>query len=81
MSILPIALLSLLLHVAIAVRLLPAGSGLPAAQAALALLLVATAVAMPLGLLARRRIASPRLATVLTWADCSASASSRRCWC
>ena len=63
----PIALLSLLLHLYMGWRLVPALAGLDAVQATLVGLLAVTAIAMPLGL-AGRRLRSQRVALGLTWA-------------
>ncbi|HEV7914839.1 MAG TPA: metallophosphoesterase [Albitalea sp.] len=63
----PLIALSTALHLYLAWRLVPAWAGWPIVAAGLALLLLASAVAMPLALHARR-IRSPRWAAVGTWA-------------
>lgn len=58
----PIYLLSALLHLYVGWRIVPALGAWPVAQALLAMLLVASTVLMPLGLMARRSVKGP-------WAD------------
>ena len=58
----PIYLLSALLHLYVGWRIVPALTAWPVAQALLAMLLVASTVLMPLGLMARRSVKGP-------WAD------------
>ena len=63
----PLLALSTALHLYLGWRLVPVWADLPAAAALVATMLLASAVAMPLALRARR-MRSPRWATVLTWA-------------
>jgi predicted MPP superfamily phosphohydrolase len=63
----PLLVLSTALHLYLGWRLVPVWADLPAAAALVAGMLLASAVAMPLALRARR-MRSPRWATVLTWA-------------
>ena len=63
----PLLALSTALHLYLGWRLVPVWADLPAAAALVAAMLLASAVAMPLALRARR-MRSPRWATVLTWA-------------
>jgi len=63
----PIAFLSTLLHLYLAWRLLPAWSGWPVMTVALAAVLAASALVMPLAMWSRR-LRSPRRAMVLAWA-------------
>lgn len=58
----PIYLLSALLHLYVGWRIVPALGAWPVAQALLALVLVASTVLLPLGLMARRHVRGP-------WAD------------
>jgi len=67
MAPLPLLLLSLLLHGLIAWRLLPAWGGHPWMLGLVAAVLLASAVLMPAGLMARR-LRSRRAAAALTWA-------------
>jgi predicted MPP superfamily phosphohydrolase len=67
MAPLPLLFLSTLLHGYIASRLLPAWTGQPLVLGLVAAMLLASAVLMPSGLMARR-LHSPRLAQALTWA-------------
>jgi uncharacterized protein len=69
MAIAPLFLMSVLLHAWVAWRVVPALAGLtgfPAAGVLFGALLVASAVLMPLGFMARR-LASGRASVVLTW--------------
>lgn len=63
----PFTLLSLTLHGYLAWRLLPPWQGQPGAMAAVALLIVASALLLPAGWMARR-VRSPRVSEALTWA-------------
>ncbi|HEX6703901.1 MAG TPA: metallophosphoesterase [Albitalea sp.] len=63
----PIVALSALLHLYLAWRLVPAWSAWPVAAGALAALLLASAIVMPLAMRARR-FRSPGWATAMTWA-------------
>ena len=65
----PLTALSALLHAYIGLRILPVFTPWPVAQALLALVLLASAVLIPLGWLLRRRIASQPLADALAWAS------------
>jgi uncharacterized protein len=66
MNLLPVLVLSSLLHAYIGVRLVPDLAAFPFGQWLMAGGLVLSALAMPLGLLAGR-VAKPPLANVLTW--------------
>jgi uncharacterized protein len=66
MSLLPLTLLSTLLHGYVAWRLLPALVELDWAQATLAVILTLSALLTPWGLLARR-VRSKRLSELLSW--------------
>src|SRR5437867_6271519 len=65
----PLTALSALLHAYIALRIIPALTPWPAAQALIAIALTTSAVSIPLGWLLRRRIRSQRLADALAWAS------------
>lgn len=66
MNFLPLALVTALLHVYIGARLLPGLGAYPAGQWLFAAVLLVSALAMPLGLMAGR-VAKQPLADVLTW--------------
>jgi len=77
----PIYLLSALLHLYVGWRIVPALGAWPVAQALLGLVLVASTVLLPLGLMARRHVRGP-WADRLAWAGLvGMGLFSRRCLC
>jgi uncharacterized protein len=66
MNLLPVLVLSSLLHAYIGMRIVPDLAAFPLGQWLMGGALVLSALAMPLGLMAGR-VAKPRLANVLTW--------------
>lgn len=67
MKLSPLALASVLLHFYIGVRLVPGLGAYPAGQWAVVAVMLASALLMPMGMIARR-LAKPPLSDVLSWA-------------